>query len=191
MTEREKQKEARRMELMMCGLDMFIKNGYADTKIRDIAQKLNISTGLFFHYFESKEALIEELLTIALSGTMHVKKINCEDPIAYFKNAAETIFNSFKEHPMSVKLFVLILSVYSSSTLSEKSKEILSKINNIESSITIIEKGQQMGIIKKGDSLALSAAFWSSIDGIATTIAMMPQIPVPSADWVVDIIREK
>ena len=64
---------------------MIISRGYDAMKIRDIADKLNISTGLFFNYFESKEKANEELVKIGLSGPENVLKLisnlNVIDPV--------------------------------------------------------------------------------------------------------------
>ena len=56
---RQEQKEARRQEILYVALDLFVKKGYAATKITDIAEKASMSVGLLFHYFESKEKLYE------------------------------------------------------------------------------------------------------------------------------------
>ena len=69
METRKEQKEKRRQEILLAGLDLFVAKGYAATKITDIAKRANMSTGLLFHYFESKEKLYEELVTRGLRGT--------------------------------------------------------------------------------------------------------------------------
>src|SRR4051794_19108421 len=66
MNSRDAQREKRKEEILLCSLNIFIKKGFAATKIRDIASELKISTGLFFHYFKSKEEIYEELITIAI-----------------------------------------------------------------------------------------------------------------------------
>ena len=46
----------------MTALTLFVERGYYDTKITDIAAAVPMSTGLMFHYFESKEELLLELV---------------------------------------------------------------------------------------------------------------------------------
>ena len=51
----------------------FAEQGYAQTTVRDIAGEAGISTGLMYHYFDSKEALLRavfENCMAILSGTM-------------------------------------------------------------------------------------------------------------------------
>ena len=59
---RQEQKEERRQKILMTALTLFVQKGYADTKIADIAAAVPMSTGLMFHYFESKEVLLTELV---------------------------------------------------------------------------------------------------------------------------------
>ena len=51
---RKEQKEERRKAILMTALTLFVENGYHETRISDIAQAVPMSTGLLFHYFESK-----------------------------------------------------------------------------------------------------------------------------------------
>lgn len=78
---REEQKEKRRKEILVAGLDIFMRKGYASTKISDIAEQVGMSVGLLFHYFESKAKLYEELITIGISGPMSVMAHTDMEPI--------------------------------------------------------------------------------------------------------------
>ena len=49
METRKEQKEKRRQEILLAGLDLFVTKGYAATKITDIAKQAGMSTGLLFH----------------------------------------------------------------------------------------------------------------------------------------------
>ena len=59
---REEQKTQRRQLIITKALELFVKKGYSETKIGDIAKASNMSVGLMFHYFESKEQLYAELV---------------------------------------------------------------------------------------------------------------------------------
>ena len=81
METRKEQKERRKQEIMQAALELFVSKGYAATKITDIAKRANISTGLIFHYFESKENLYEELIQMGLEGTTYPGEQKCEHAI--------------------------------------------------------------------------------------------------------------
>lgn len=189
MMRRVEQKEKRRQEILQCSLDIFIKRGFAATKIRDIAKELNMSTGLFFHYFESKEKVYEELINIALQGAQGVMLFDHSTPLRFFETITAQILNSFIENSMSAKLFLLVSQALTNEEVSEDIKARISKVDNLHLSVPIILKGQEDGTIKKEDPLALAAAFWGAIQGIAEVMACVPGLPCPKAAWIVDIIR--
>lgn len=188
---RTQDKEQRRVDILAAGLDLFIRKGYGSTKIADIAKKANMSMGLLFHYFESKEKLYEELIKIGCAGT----DLNLDDldgsPIHILRTAAEEILKMIKENPMSAKMFVLMEHAQNNDTIPHAAKELLSQIDIIKRSISLIEEGQKLGEIRKGNAWALSTAFWCSIQGIAEEIALHPDTPCPEAAWLIDILKNQ
>jgi AcrR family transcriptional regulator len=56
---RKTQAEERRLQILDTALDVFASKGFAAASIKDIAAAAGISQGLLYHYFNSKEALLE------------------------------------------------------------------------------------------------------------------------------------
>ncbi len=56
---RKTQMEKRKLLLMDTALSMFADGGFAGTTVKDIAASAGISSGLMYHYFPSKEKLLE------------------------------------------------------------------------------------------------------------------------------------
>ena len=191
METRKGQKERRRQEIIYAALELFVSKGYAATKITDIAKKANMSTGLMFHYFESKEKLYEELIRMGLEGTTYPGEQKCNHAIDFFENFMEELFAYMKEQPIVAKLFVLMAEAQRSEATPEHIREIAMRVNVIEQFVPIIEWGQQEGTIKEGDPLILSNAFWCSVQGIAERFATNQDIELPKAEWIVDIVRRK
>ena len=59
--------EARKDEVLDAALELFTKNGFAATRVEDIATKAGISKGTVYLYFDSKEAVMAGLIDRALS----------------------------------------------------------------------------------------------------------------------------
>jgi AcrR family transcriptional regulator len=55
-------REQRKAQIMTAALELFAKHGFHSTSIANIATEAGISKGLLYNYFESKEALIRELI---------------------------------------------------------------------------------------------------------------------------------
>ena len=60
--ERRRRKEARPQEILGAALAEFAANGYAATRLDDVARRAGISKGTIYLYFESKEELFKEVV---------------------------------------------------------------------------------------------------------------------------------
>src|SRR5574344_557350 len=108
MPTRDEQKEQRRQLIIYKATELFVKNGYADTKIGDIAKAADMSVGLLFHYFESKEKLYEELVRMGVEFSGSPQRMNFNDPLEFFKMSIEGIFAAAKAQPFVLYMFVLM-----------------------------------------------------------------------------------
>ncbi len=186
---RAEEKEKRRQEILEKSIELFVKRGYYGTTVADIAREVGMSVGLLFHYFDSKEKLYEEIVKLGLEATKSVMTIDKSEPIEFFTEVAEFILNSVKMFPLSAKMFVLMIQAMTSDVVSPEVHSLLLQIDDVEQSVEIIRRGQKTGEIKQGDPLALSIDYWNSITGIMQQIAIVPNIPIPNPEWIVDILR--
>ncbi|ESY74644.1 TetR/AcrR family transcriptional regulator [Mesorhizobium sp. M0051] len=61
MARARKAPEIRSAELLDCAQRLFFERGYDNTTVEDIIRAAGLSKGAFYHYFASKEALLEAL----------------------------------------------------------------------------------------------------------------------------------
>src|SRR5687768_5986914 len=52
----------RKQQLLDCAAQLFAERGYAETRVIDIVKAAGVAKGLFYWYFENKEALFRELI---------------------------------------------------------------------------------------------------------------------------------
>ncbi len=64
MTEKIKQSELKKKQIVGAALELFFENGYEGTSIRMIQNKVKSPVGLFYYYFESKDAVFEEAIKL-------------------------------------------------------------------------------------------------------------------------------
>ncbi len=62
VTSRRRQAEQRRVQFIDTALEVFALQGYDGTSVKDLAQAAGATQGLLYHYFPSKEALLEAAL---------------------------------------------------------------------------------------------------------------------------------
>lgn len=104
----------KRLEIIKCALDLFLEQGYEQTKISHILKATNLSKGGMYHYFESKEAILDGVIEFAL--TEELKDFDAKlmaAPTVFAKlalyldnsslNYSEYLqkFTQFKRHPES------------------------------------------------------------------------------------------
>jgi len=189
LTTRNEQKEQRREEILSAGLDLFIRKGFTGTTVKDIADRVGMSVGLLFHYFESKEALYVELIRYGVSGPMQTMALSGLEPLAFFEAAAEQVIAYVRTQPFVAKMFVLMGHAMISDDVPDAAKELLRGFDVYTPTAELIRKGQQSGTIRAGDPAALSIAFWCAIQGIAEQYAVSADAICPESGWIVDIIR--
>lgn len=190
MTIREKQKEQRKWEILSTALDLFVSKGYSGTKINDIASAANMSVGLLFHYFESKERLYEELIKMGLEGTRTPFQIDMKNPMDFFLGFLSQLLTFTKEQPWISKMFVLMSQAQRDQSIPPHIRKLAQEVDTIIQSVEVIKEGQRLGMIREGDPLALSSAFWSSVQGIMEQLAVKENMPIPEAEWIVAILRK-
>ena len=113
MTKRDKSKMINKKEIHKSALVLFGNNGYFQTSVTDITKKANISKGLFYHYYSSKETLFEEIILESIESLLNYlpqnedEKFN-DDNLVYFIN--KVILPSLENDKTLWKLLVLLLS---------------------------------------------------------------------------------
>jgi len=188
---RNEQKEYRRLQILQIALELFIKKGFFGASTREISKIAGISSGLMFHYFASKEALYEALIERACTIMVLEYTEDCS-PIHVFEQKLNQALQLLSEYPEAAKTFLFMSTApYNAANISAKAAEMLAQHDIIRQSIPIIKKGQALGEIRMGNPHALSIAFWCAIQGIAEQIAFDSDNPIPDADWIIDIMKNK
>ncbi len=189
MGNRNQEREKRRAQILQIALDQFIAKGYYGTSTREICKIAEVSSGLMFHYFDSKKAVYEALIEIGCSKLVLTLQQDIS-PIKIFEYHVKDLLQMISNNPFAAKMFVFMgYAVYNANRISEKAGALITQHDIINQSIPLIKKGQELGEIRSGDPLALSISFWCAIQGIAEAIARNPNNPIPNAEWILGILK--
>lgn len=186
---RKEQKEARKLQIIQATLDLFVERGYYGTKTSQISRQAGISEGLLFHYFPTKEILLEELVNIGLDGMRTPMKIKAENGLDFFYQFTELLLSQVKKNPFTAKMFVFMGHVVQAQDIPEKLRNLASSVDTIAFCQSWVEAGQKDGSIRKGDILALSNMYWCSVHGLMEQYAFHPEIPLPEPEWLLGMLR--
>lgn len=187
---RQRQRLETRQAILHGSLDLFVRRGFAATTVRDIAKAAGMSPGLMFHYFVSKDALLQEHVRVVAQGIDSASSIlgSSKDPLKTFYSVAQTTLDSLRE-PYTRNLFLLANQVLSLESIPAAAKRLVSRSKSIEASAALIAIGQRKGEIRKGNPYALAVAFWGAIQGIAEILVWNPETPLPSANQIISLLE--
>lgn len=190
----EKIKDKRREQILKAALKVFIRKGFAATKMSAISNEANISYGLVYHYFQSKDMVYTELISIAFNGLYsslkEIEKYNIS-PIDKLNKTAVNIFKSLNNKKTTGYYFVLMMQALTNDATPASALEIAKQIMNpIDILTNIIKSGQKKGEIIMKDSEQLAMTYFSSISGIAffNVFGIMDKLPEP--DIIMRIFKE-
>jgi len=190
LTTRQRQSLETNQALLKVSLELFVRKGYAGTTVRDIAKAAKVSPGLMFHYFRSKDALLEAHVKLIAYGIDSVgQRLRCStEPWDTFRSVAQEMLESLND-AYRKNLFLLANQVLSLESIPSAARRMVSKSKSIEASTSLIAMGQRRGEIRKGDPRALAVAFWGAIQGIAEILVWNPKAPIPDAEYVMGILK--
>ena len=184
--------DQRRRQYLTAALREFVAKGYHGTSTRSICATAGTSPGLLFHYFASKEALYDELVSLGCRHLAFDLDEALADPLAFFHHSAESSLAMVRENPEAALMFTFMTSAQRSIGVTPGSAELLRSHNIAVLSVPVIEAGQASGAIRDGDPLALSIAFWGAIQGIAEDLGIRTDTAcVPDPSWLLDILRSQ
>jgi TetR/AcrR family transcriptional regulator len=190
LVSKQEQHEQRRGQILTTALDLFVARGYYGTSTREISKTAGISSGLMFHYFPSKQHVYEELVIIGCQRMDIDFAAAMSNPLQSLHDLVAELLSMLENNSFAAKMFVLIENAFFQRDISEKVNEMLDARNIVEQGKDVIMQGQKLGQFKEGEPIALSLAFWNSIQGIAQHMALNPQHPKPQAAWIIDIIKK-
>jgi len=95
------QGQERKTQLLDEATRLFAEHGYADTRIIDICEAAGVAKGLFYWYFDNKEALFGELvrsMRLRLRRAQAAAIDPLDDPLTQIRRAAEASVRFLAEH---------------------------------------------------------------------------------------------
>jgi TetR/AcrR family transcriptional regulator, cholesterol catabolism regulator len=98
----------RRSELLRIAAELFATKGFKNTTVRDIAEASGILSGSLYHHFDSKESMIDEVLSTfqeELFGRYDEILASDEDARTKLEQAVRVSFEAIDQHPHEVAIF--------------------------------------------------------------------------------------
>ncbi|MEM6534003.1 MAG: TetR/AcrR family transcriptional regulator [Pseudomonadota bacterium] len=164
-------KEQRREDLIKAALDVFSRVGFASAKLDDVAEEAGVSKGTIYLYFDSKEALFEDVVRTQLLPVIE----QAEARLSQFQGSAADMlrqqlafmYNKVVSEDRRVVMRLIIAEGPNFPALTEfYYKTVLAR--GMTATRKIIEYGVQTGEFRQmgGDTLALNVMAGAVAAGI-------------------------
>ena len=104
----ETQTSTRRDELLAIAAELFATKGFKNTTVRDIAEAAGILSGSLYHHFDSKESMVDEILSsfqAELFGKYSEILDSTADPRAKLEAVVRVSFEAIDHHRNEVAIF--------------------------------------------------------------------------------------
>jgi len=160
--------EERRRQILDAAVRAFAQKGYHACRVSDIAEEAGVAYGLVYHYFESKDAVLEAVFR-EMWGMM-VAAINAveqteESPREQLRKTAAIVLRTWRDYPDVVRVLVREVA-RSGDQLQREVEEIATAFEALQ---RIVERGQAQGVFRTNVSPKLAAwTIYGALEEILT-----------------------
>ena len=98
----------RRGELLAIAATLFAEKGFKNTTVRDIAEAAGILSGSLYHHFDSKESMVDEILSsfqAELFAAYAEVLASTDDARTKLERVVRLSFAAIDQHPAEVAIF--------------------------------------------------------------------------------------
>ena len=155
----------KRRQILDAGVRVFARQGYHGTRVSDIADEAGVAYGLVYHYFKSKDQVLNELFSERWSLLLAaIEETDSSDAAARDKlrAVAAFIFDSYRYDPELMKVIIVEVTRAANSFGRTHLPEIRQAYDGIAG---IVEKGQSSGDFRTDiDPAFASMSFYGAIE---------------------------
>jgi AcrR family transcriptional regulator len=141
---------ARRNQILDAAQRLVYTKGYEQMTVQDLLDDLGISKGAFYHYFNSKQALVDALIERLIGAGLQIIQPVVEDPQLTALEKLERIFTTIGRWKTAQKdyLLALLRGWYTDDNALVRQKMVASSVDRITPLLsTVIRQGIQEGVL--------------------------------------------
>lgn len=155
----------RRRQILDAAVKVFARQGFHSTRVADIADEADVAYGLVYHYFSSKENVLNELFTqrwSLLLEAIHETDQSTASPQDKLGVVAGFIIDSYRYDPDLMKVIIVEVTRAANSFGQTHLEQISAAYTGIAK---IVSDGQENGTFRKDiDAAFASMSFYGAIE---------------------------
>ena len=157
----------RRRQILDAAVKVFARSGFHTSRVGDIAEEAGVAYGLVYHYFTSKEELLETIFRDTWTQMLErVREVEASgvDATEQVRRVTALLLRTWRRDPDLVR--VLVREVTRSQHVQREIEEITQAMSTLE---RIIRRGQETGQLRPDLDPRLGAVvFYGALDEILT-----------------------
>jgi TetR/AcrR family transcriptional regulator, fatty acid metabolism regulator protein len=154
----------KRRQILDASVRVFARQGFHSTRVSDIADEAGVAYGLVYHYFDSKDKLLNELFTERWSLLLAAieESDGGRSPRERLASVARFIVDSYRHDPELMKVIIVEVTRAANSF----GRTHLPEIRNAYELIAgIVAEGQAEGVFRNDiDPIFASMSFYGAIE---------------------------
>ena len=155
----------KRRQILDAAIRVFARQGFHSTRVADIADEAEVAYGLVYHYFKSKDEVLNELFTerwsLLLAAIDEADRSEAA-PRAKLEAVAGFIVDSYRHDPELMKVIIVEVTRAANSFGRTHLPEIRRAYDSIAK---IVADGQRSGAFRRDiDSAFVSMSFYGAIE---------------------------
>jgi TetR/AcrR family transcriptional regulator, fatty acid metabolism regulator protein len=163
LSERASVAEEKRRLILDAAARVFARKGFHASRVGDIAEEAGVAHGLLYHYFASKEDVLDTIFREhweQVLDRLHAVEASAEPAPQQLGGVAGVLLRGWLREPDVVS--VVVREIARSTQLKERATELLRPVGVIR---RIIERGQEEGAFRRDlDAETAAIVFYGGID---------------------------
>ena len=170
--------EEKRRVILEAAVRVFAREGFHASRVGDIAKDAGVAYGLVYHYFESKDAVLEAVFREAWGRLLAaIREVEATEQLApdQLADVVKIVLRAWRDDPDLVRL--LVREVTRSPQLQREIDEISQAFEALE---RLVVRGQEQGTIRRELDARLAAfMLYGTLEEILTgwVLGQLPDAP--------------
>jgi TetR/AcrR family fatty acid metabolism transcriptional regulator len=146
LVERPTAAEEKRRQILDAAVRVFARSGFHTSRVGDIAEEAGVAHGLLYHYFSSKDEVLETIFreqwTILVDRISAIEESG-EPAVDQLRHVAAIVLRNWRHQPDVIR--VLVREIARSPEVQQRIGELVKPIAAVQ---RIIERGQSAGELR-------------------------------------------
>lgn len=144
---RNKYPEITESRILETSMQLFIKKGYEQTTLQDVADAMGMTRGAIYHHFKNKEQMVDAVTAYMFSKAVPIQKIKEDMSISALEKIRKIVLCSISDEDQ-INIFIAL-----SKTFIDNPKLVAAWLDNVKddavkTSLDLIEEGRGDGSVK-------------------------------------------